>query len=72
MSVAAPISVPVARARFMTAPIDALISSDLKPARPRLTIPSATCAAVQLVVLPSSFAVSVSVSNCAPVEPVTP
>ena len=71
ISVAGPISVPVARARSMTPAIDASISSDLKPARPSEIMPCAASAAVHDVVRPSSFACSVSFSNCAPVAPVT-
>ena len=49
----------------------ASICLGLKPARPSSAIALATCAAVKLVVRPSSLAVAVSRSNSACVAPVT-
>ena len=64
-------SVPVARERLRTAPMEASISEEAKPMRPRATIAPATSCAVNEVVRPRVWAVRVSDSKASPVEPVT-
>ncbi len=60
-------SVPVARARFMTAPVISSICLGEKPARPSSVIREATSLAEKLVVAPKCFALLRSDSNVAPV-----